>query len=463
MIRSKKGFILFVPILVIMSFMLLAYAAVMLHTQKPVVDQSIGESAASMIMKYNDGERFLFYIDKSAEYAANDAVYDLASNGGNIENENCNKINGYLIWSDKCKPDKEKFFSYFNDDFKKYIDAAYPGLGLSYDYEFEEGNAAGLSKKSIGLRIMNRIESKKSNQITGDVSKGFKDASANMIDKYAKEYKIDPVVVKCMAAYGSNFNDIYISKCGTVGLMQLTSGIARKNNIKNVYNHVNLFKCDETYGANLINDASSKSKEELIKIDGRFDAEQNIKAGLKYFSELMHEFDNRKLALAAYYMGADPVKDYNVFVDSDFKQTQDYVMAVEKCIAYENSGGKGQLIFDAGEGAYNEYNKEAKDIGVYEANTSFMAKLDYDFSDYDKIYDLIKMNSECLKDDAEKCFSDELGMKWSAVNSDGMALVDVDTGKKIERFNMNDEGNIIIKFGVDLNNWDAGDIKEVVF
>src|SRR3989344_5289263 len=107
--KNRKGSLVFVPTIVIMTFVLVAYAAVLFQTQAPVTKQTVGEIAANLIAAYNTGENFLFYSDKSAEYAAYDTIYGLASNGGAKEGSGCIKKDGYIIWHKNCQPSEETY------------------------------------------------------------------------------------------------------------------------------------------------------------------------------------------------------------------------------------------------------------------------------------------------------------------------------------------------------------------
>lgn len=87
-----------------------------------------------------------------------------------------------------------------------------------------------------------------------------------IIERIAKEYGVDPKVVKAMIKQESNFNPNAVSHCGAKGLMQLMPGTAKDMGVKDV-----------------------------------FDPEQNIRGGIKYLAMLLKRYggDYRK-AVAAY-------------------------------------------------------------------------------------------------------------------------------------------------------------------
>ena len=108
-----------------------------------------------------------------------------------------------------------------------------------------------------------------------------------VIEKYAKQYGLDPNVMKRLVKQESAFNPYAKSKAGAQGLMQLMPGTARDMGVTNPY-----------------------------------DPEQNIAGGTKYFAKMVKRYngDYRK-ALAAYNGGTRKVDKYGV----DFcKETANY-------------------------------------------------------------------------------------------------------------------------------------------
>lgn len=456
MIKGKKGTIIFAPFLVIMSFVLLAYAAVLFQIAKPITEQNIGEIAIGLIAKYNDGEKYLLYLDKSSKYASYDAVYELGINGGAGESDKCKNVNGYIVWTKECRPDKDNFMNYFEKNLKKYLNSAYSVNELNYDYDFEiNGDAVAikaLSKKSLSMYVSNKIEKKEAAAEEKEPYMPLKEGSyKELINKYAEANKIDPIVLKCMIRQESNFDKLAISDCGAAGLMQLLPGTAKENGINKVFNNVNFGNCDRPYAKELKKAASMMSKEEAIKADERFDPEKSIMAGSNYFKKMLNKFDgNVKLALAAYNTGPNrKCLTQNLALCST--ETQGYVSEIDKCI---QEGGANKITGNA----INDGGEEGITVGTYEINDSFLISFKYDFSDYDKIYDAVSSKIECLKDEYEKCLKDELGMNWVVKKNGNIVFVDAATKQKIERFNINEDDNVIVRFGVDLDKW-AGEEK----
>lgn len=95
-----------------------------------------------------------------------------------------------------------------------------------------------------------------------------------LVERYAAETRLDPVLVKSIIKVESDFNPRATSKAGAMGLMQLMKGTAAIYKIKNPY-----------------------------------DPDDNIRAGCRHFAALMDEFGNDViLALAAYHAGSSRVR-----------------------------------------------------------------------------------------------------------------------------------------------------------
>jgi soluble lytic murein transglycosylase-like protein len=112
------------------------------------------------------------------------------------------------------------------------------------------------------------------------------------VKNLALERQLEPELVKAIITVESCFDARAVSRAGAHGLMQLMPGTARN------------------YG-----------------VYDRFDAEQNLRAGITHFRDLMDEYrDNLRLALAAYNAGTHNVKKYRGI--PPFSETQNYVVKV---------------------------------------------------------------------------------------------------------------------------------------
>lgn len=112
------------------------------------------------------------------------------------------------------------------------------------------------------------------------------------IETFAQQFNIDPILIKALIRAESCFDRRAISRAGARGLMQLMPATAR------------------SYG-----------------VLDRFDAENNIRAGVTHLHSLLVEFNGSKTrAIAAYNAGASAVKRYGGI--PPYKETQTYVKRV---------------------------------------------------------------------------------------------------------------------------------------
>jgi len=119
-----------------------------------------------------------------------------------------------------------------------------------------------------------------------------------MIVTASERYSLDPDLVRAVIKAESNFNHRAVSPKGAMGLMQLMPATAQKMAVNNPFNPV-----------------------------------ENIHAGVRYLSELLHLFNwNLPLALAAYNAGPWRVIERNEI--PSIKETMDYV---ERVMTYYKS------------------------------------------------------------------------------------------------------------------------------
>lgn len=94
-----------------------------------------------------------------------------------------------------------------------------------------------------------------------------------IIMKYAKEYDLDPNIIRSIIEIESSYNPSAISVSGACGLMQLKPATARDMGVVNYW-----------------------------------DPEQNVKGGARYISLMLQKFGTLDLALAAYNQGPGRVQ-----------------------------------------------------------------------------------------------------------------------------------------------------------
>ncbi len=121
-----------------------------------------------------------------------------------------------------------------------------------------------------------------------------------MITAAARSLNLQPELLHAVVRAESAYDPRAISRVGAVGLMQLMPGTAQR------------------YG---------------VSWRGRYDPEQNLKAGARYLRDLLKEFkSDLRLALAAYNAGENAVKRYGNKIPP-YPETQRYV---RKVLAFYN-------------------------------------------------------------------------------------------------------------------------------
>lgn len=120
-----------------------------------------------------------------------------------------------------------------------------------------------------------------------------------MIIAAAKQYQIDPNLLHAIIDTESAYNPRAVSRVGATGLMQLMAKTAKG-----------------------------------LGVNDRFNPEQNIQGGTRYFSQLLSRFDGeKKLALAAYNAGPTAVVKAGNKIPN-YPETKRYI---EKVLAKYNA------------------------------------------------------------------------------------------------------------------------------
>lgn len=128
-----------------------------------------------------------------------------------------------------------------------------------------------------------------------------------MIDRYANEYNVDPVLVRAVIQVESDFNPNCVSNKGARGLMQLIPETARRYGVKSI-----------------------------------FDPEENIRGGVRYLADLMSMFNNDlHRALAAYNAGEGAVNRFGGI--PPYEETTTYVKRA-LTVYYGRPYGGGESI-----------------------------------------------------------------------------------------------------------------------
>lgn len=131
----------------------------------------------------------------------------------------------------------------------------------------------------------------------------------NMLDTAAKQYGVDPALVRAVAIQESGGNPNATSKKGARGIMQLMPDTAKAMGVQDVTN-----------------------------------PQQNIDGGVKYLKSLLDQFNgNTKLALAAYNAGPNRIVNGQV---PNIPETTDYVKAIGSMIGLTDNAQAGVPAFN---------------------------------------------------------------------------------------------------------------------
>ena len=115
---------------------------------------------------------------------------------------------------------------------------------------------------------------------------------SSLVSRAARRYRVDESLLDAVITAESAYDPRAVSRAGAVGLMQLMPGTAKR------------------YG-----------------VDDRYNPEDNVYAGTRYLKDLLLQFNNAELALAAYNAGENNVIRYDNKIPP-FKETRRYVKKV---------------------------------------------------------------------------------------------------------------------------------------
>lgn len=177
---NKKSSMFFLPILVIIAVIVLINLYIVLSIKNASFSSKpIGQRQFDLFRIYLRGESALFYIDQSAKYSLQQAVYELAQKGGVSEYDiynffiehKCGKFNDAYVWYrlskdtsgtlkiENCFDEKSVIYNleyYFNKNLKPYLEN-YPHNIIvdNYDYELKDGlEIIGKAKSPLTFHIL---------------------------------------------------------------------------------------------------------------------------------------------------------------------------------------------------------------------------------------------------------------------------------------------------------------------
>lgn len=140
------------------------------------------------------------------------------------------------------------------------------------------------SGKAVNSEAATAQRRNSSTQSTADI--------AELIDKTAKRYGVDPKLALAVARTESNLSPDAVSSAGAVGVMQLMPETASSLGVRDITN-----------------------------------PSENIDAGVRYLRQMLDTFDgNATYAVAAYNAGPQAVKDYQGI--PPYAETRNYVKKV---------------------------------------------------------------------------------------------------------------------------------------
>lgn len=133
MLRRKKAMMVFNIFLVILATFALTYAYIRISEKHNNIRREIGEQPMEVIMRVQEGEKALIFLDFAARMAVYEAIYDLQSSGGISKTSKCGMFYGFNMWNSKsgstCFVDseiaKDSFRDYFVSNLVARV-AAYP-------------------------------------------------------------------------------------------------------------------------------------------------------------------------------------------------------------------------------------------------------------------------------------------------------------------------------------------------
>lgn len=222
MLNSKKG-IIFEGLMFVIVLIILISAFAILTKKSQKFDFQIGERQLNLINTYQRGEKILFYVDQSAKYSMEQAIYDLAEDGGHHELNDCGHYSGLNVWADisikgsskeikKCYPEKDlresSLKQFFNEKLVVNL-ANYPDEDIvrEYDYGLKEDNSGiQIIGSKYGNAAENRIGLKLKSEGTIGGKEGVDEESKNnnFIASQESNKQLDELYVNLLQRMGIN-------------------------------------------------------------------------------------------------------------------------------------------------------------------------------------------------------------------------------------------------------------------
>ncbi len=389
----------------------------------------VGQSSVMILTAMQRGFNVLHYLDKSAGYALEQSIYDLAKKGGTTQSD-CGRYFGSTVWADiskennavtvrECYPTPEQLagnLAVFLDSELSDYALAYPQAYLPMDYEYEISGAPSLvvnaiAQQDIDIPIL--PEDFSSEIRASDTDVGFMEVPhevylntggktfenekkySPLIYKYAREHDVNYYFAKSIIQIETRFMPA-TSFAGAQGLMQVMPATARG------------IGCPLKWGEKW-----------------KTDIEPNIDCGVTYLKHLIDEQKKRNIpptlqnTAAAYNCGPKAWSNIEQCITRNKKTgkivdtTKDYVARMMKnYAALVQKSGRAQTQNQISGAATKEKNKDNPAAqGSYYLNPSLTLARDYAFFlEYDgAIQRAKKIVSDCTQENnIEKCLTEKI-------------------------------------------------------
>ena len=408
---NKKG--IYLPTLVALTAFLLAYATFAVLTTNTSIAGEAGKNQIDIIQLYQKGEFIRQYIKQSARNSINDALNEFGKNGG-LRKEGCKSENEF-VWNNECKPNKEDYLLYFDNNFKNYLNLNNKIPKLDFDYTIQENNLIAKSKNSLLFEINKDSITLKEKRV---IDFSVKDVGYDhWIKEASQTFNVDENLIRAVINVESNYNPISISNKDAYGLMQIRE-IAFKD-VKNKFNVEWDFE------------------------DAKFNPRLNILTGTAYLKLQLDRFKNVDLALAAYNAGPSRVSSLRKI--PELKETQNYVKKVNN-----------ELNRITGSVVSSDIKRETIVTGTYERDPSFIEKINFNFNILDELHSEVMKSKECLKTkditfDLSNCIEDKKGFQWNLNREDRFIKFEIITNFKLLKNKNNNliQENTVLMFKFD--------------
>lgn len=429
---AKGQSIIIDPLFVGLVLILLGWGVTLLIADDTVTEQQLGDIQADIIRNLGEIEETNFYQEVQVRQIAEETIYEIAEQGGLREREaNCfNENFRENIYDENCKPQE-----IVRETFKeKFIEKHKEITNIPYNYRFEEGEEfriIGLPQGKEEYTVNNRIEEdfEVTNVLSEEAQYSEPSESIREDQRYnlyifrsARKYGVDPLLIKSIIKFESNFDETAGSGEGAKGLMQIVPITVDDLRLRIGISHD--FCRERGLDQEKINDPDLFNAENPKILD----PELNIEIGTCYFAFLFLERypDRADLALSAYNAGPSGVRDQVLPL------TQDYVDDV----LGEYRRRSGSLTTITGKQVQEVEELTTRKVGKIIVTPSFNVSIKENFEDYEEIYLRVLENGNCLvKEDNQNCLEGDLGFEWEVGElktltedaQDGIIPIEVET------------------------------------